>query len=260
MTFELFIGIDYSGRRTPVHRTMHLQVYSAASGEEPQRESSPTATPKKRRQWHRREIADWLAGLCDQKRRFLAGIDHAFSFPASYFKRYRLKSWASFLDDFCKHWPTDRTEATVQALRTGNPRIGTRDEFRLTEKWTSSAKSVFRFDVRGAVAKSTHAGIPWLRYLRQRVGGKLHFWPFDGWQIPEGKSVVAEVYPSIFRSRYPRQERTIERTPDQQDAYAVARWLEETSRRGFLASYFSPPLTDDERRLAEREGWILGVS
>ena len=88
----------------------------------------------------------------------------------------------------------------------------------------------------------------------------LHFWPFDGWAVPDGKSVVAEVYPSIFRNRYPGSTGTIERTPDQQDAYAVARWLEENTRWGFLRRYLSPPLTEAERRVAEREGWILGVA
>ena len=40
-------------------------------------------------------------------------------------------------------------------------RVGDASWFRLTERWTAGAKSVFRFDVQGAVAKSTHAGLPW---------------------------------------------------------------------------------------------------
>jgi hypothetical protein len=43
---------------------------------------------------------------------------------------------------------------------------------------------VFYFDVQGSVAKSTHAGIQWLRFIRQRLGDRVHFWPFDGWDIP----------------------------------------------------------------------------
>jgi hypothetical protein len=35
----------------------------------------------------------------------------------------------------------------------------------LTEIRAGAAKSVFHFDVPGSVAKSTHAGLPWLRYL-----------------------------------------------------------------------------------------------
>jgi hypothetical protein len=31
------------------------------------------------------------------------------------------------------------------------------------------------------VAKSTHAGLPWLPHPRLKLGERLHFWPFDGW-------------------------------------------------------------------------------
>jgi hypothetical protein len=260
MTFDLFIGIDYSGAETPTSRSSHLQVYAAQSGHEPEIVTTPAYSANQRRNWHRREIADWLIRLCREGKRFLAGIDHAFGFPASYLDRHGLTSWTAFLDDFCEHWPTTGEECKVEQFREGNLRTGSDKEFRLTERWTSSAKSVFLFGVQGSVAKSTHAGIPWLRYIRQQAGDKLHFWPFDGWEVPDGKSVVAEVYPSIFRNRYPRPTGADERTPDQHDAYAVARWLEETTRRGFLCRYLSPPLTDEERRLAEREGWILGVA
>ena len=61
-----------------------------------------------------------------------------------------------------------------------------------------------------------------------------------------------EVYPSIFRKRYVRM-------PDEQDAYATARWMIDLDARGAPASYFVPPLMDLERATAEREGWILGV-
>ena len=147
----------------------------------------------------------------------------------------------------------------VDFLREGEEgppeRTGKNDEFRLTEKWTSSAKSVFHFDVQGQVAKSTHAGLPWLRKMRKEVGDKLHIWPFDGWTVPSQKSVVAEVYPSIFRHRYDQGDRTA----DQQDAYSTARWLSEMDDRGFLGSYFGPPLTDNQRRQCDLEGWILGI-
>lgn len=84
----------------------------------------------------------------------------------------------------------------------------------------------------------------------------MHFWPFDGWDAPPDKSVVAEVYPSIFRNRYPRGDRNT----DQQDAYATACWLRETDEHGFLDRYFNPPLTDEQRRIADLEGWILGIA
>jgi hypothetical protein len=68
--------------------------------------------------------------------------------------------------------------------------------------------------------------------------------------------VIAEVYPSVFRSRYPREDRP----PDQQDAYAVARWLGETCDNGLLERYLGPPLTEREREVAALEGWILGIA
>jgi hypothetical protein len=65
---------------------------------------------------------------------------------------------------------------------------------------------VFHFDVQGSVAKSTHAGIPWLRFVRKRLGERVHFRSFDGWDIPAGRSVIAEVCLSLWR-RGNRRER-----------------------------------------------------
>ena len=71
-----------------------------------------------------------------------------------------------------------------------------------------------------------------------------------------GKSVVVvEVYPSISRNRYAKDGRM----PDEQDAYAAARWMSVMYARGSLADYLAPPLTDLERGTAGHEGWILGV-
>jgi hypothetical protein len=259
MTYDLHVGIDYSGRETPTSRTPALQVYAAFDTEEPRRILSPSSTETTYKNWCRKEIAGWLIEQAKKDITFIAGIDHGFSFPISYFQRYKLKSWPQFLDDFCRHWPTDNDHTYVDFIRDrdeGPPdRTGDPTDLRLTEKWTSSAKSVFKFDVQGSVAKSTHAGLPWLRRIRSEVGERVHFWPFDGWDVPEKKSVIAEVYPSILRNRYPRGDRTA----DQRDAYSVARWLTEADERSFLAQYFQPLLTEEEREIADLEGWIMGI-
>jgi hypothetical protein len=114
---------------------------------------------------------------------------------------------------------------------------------------------VFHFDVQGSVAKSTHAGIPWLRFLRRQLGARLHCWPFDGWEIPAGRSAVAEVYPALWKHAYAAEDRT----PDQHDAYSVATWLLEADRDGRLQGTWHPRLTPAERGIAQVEGWILGV-
>jgi hypothetical protein len=105
--------------------------------------------------------------------------------------------WPAFLDDFQRHWPTD-DNIYVDFVRdgtvgNGGARTGSSRWRRLTEERSGSAKSVFHFDVQGSVAKSTRAGIPWLRFIRQRLGERVHFWPFDGWDIPVGRSAIAEV-------------------------------------------------------------------
>jgi hypothetical protein len=258
MKFRLHIGIDYSGAQTPTSRLPGLQVYAATRGL-PERISTPAAPQPGNWNWTRHEISEWLIAQARSGQRFIAGIDHGFSFPLHYFQRYELTSWQVFLEDFVAHWPTHEPNTSVDFIRDraeGPPdRTGSNADLRLTEKWTSSAKSVFLFDVRGSVAKSTHAGLPWLLHLRMEVGDLVHFWPFDGWKVPNDKCVIAEVYPSIFKNRYPREDRTA----DQQDACSTARWLTEMDERRVLDRYFSPPLTDEERLVADHEGWILGI-
>jgi hypothetical protein len=115
---------------------------------------------------------------------------------------------------------------------------------------------VFLFDVQGAVAKSTHAGLPWLRFIREHCRQRVHFWPFDGWEIPAGHSVLAEVYPSLWMRRFPTEGRDA----DQQAAYVVAAWLHRMDVGGALERFFEPPVKRQERTLAQVEGWILGVT
>jgi hypothetical protein len=258
-SFDLTVGVDYSGAAHPEARLPGLQMYAAAPGHEPERTPPPTG-----RHWARRGLAAYLHELVSGDRRVLIGVDHGFSFPIAYFQRLGLRSWPEFLEDFSRHWPTADAGVTVRDVRDGRAkgsagglagRTGRNSEFRLCEQWTSSAKSVFQFDVQGSVATSTHAGLPWLQWLRQACGERLFWWPFDGWVPPEDVSLIAEVYPSLSRRRYPRAGRTA----DEQDAYAVARWLQDMEARGALDRFWEPPLTGEERAVANCEGWILGV-
>jgi hypothetical protein len=190
----------------------------------------------------------------------LVGIGHGFSFPLRYFEvHHLLPDWPEFLDDFQRHWPTDEDHVYVDFVRDGScgngaERMGSSRWRRLTEE-RCRAKSVFHFDVQGTVAKSTHAGIPWLRYLRRQLGEQVHFWPFDGWDIPPGESAIAEVYPSLWKGAYPAGDCT----PDQQDAYTIAAKLREADQDGRLQTFLHPSLTHPVRTIAGVEGWILGV-
>lgn len=257
-TFSRYIGVDYSGAQTPEASLKGLRVYRA-EGVGAAQEVAPPPSPRK--YWTRKGIAEWLAARLAEDCPTIVGIDHGFSFPLRYFEVHQLEpDWPTFLEDFQRHWPTDAEHTYVDFVRhglagNGAARAGNSRWRRMTELRAGSAKSVFHFDIQGSVAKSTHAGIPWLLFLRRQCGSRLHFWPFDGWSIPAGKSAVVEVYPSLWKRAFPSDGRT----PDQHDAFAVASWLSEANRSGQLARYLQPNLTPPERLVANIEGWILGV-
>lgn len=252
--FRHYIGIDYSGAQAPVSRLRQLQVYAGDDSSEPEAVAPYDAAA---RNWCRKEVARYVRDRLLADRPIIVAIDHGFSFPIDYFQRSDLKTWDSFLRHFCERWSTDRDHMYVDFGRRENPPGGKATDLRLCERWTQGAKSVFHFDVQGSVAKSTHAGIPWLKQLRDdpRIKARTHFWPYDGFSVEAGRSVVAESFPSLFRRRYARGERTA----DEHDAYVLAAWLKDMDTRGTLADYFNPPLTLPERRQARLEGWILGV-
>lgn len=247
--FQQYIGVRYSGRKGPGDPIREIKVFLAVEDHEPFQELSGHASGR----WSRRELSEWLLGKLTEGNPVIVGLDHAFSFPQSYMDRHGLKSWDDFLRDFEENWPTDKV--TVRELLPGNPRSGDPDEHRLTGQWTAFPKSVFQWDIQDSLAKSTHAGLPWLDYLR-RARDRVHVWPFDGWEVPRGKSMVAEVRPARLRHRY-RKEGLAQQ---EQDAYAICSWLQDRDQGGLLHAYFTPPLKDAERERASLEGWILGVA
>jgi putative restriction endonuclease len=255
LRFGRYIGIDYSGAKTPTSGLRGLRVF-VATPDEPAKEMRPSSG-----HWSRRDVAEWLIEQLSAGPATIVGIDHAFSFPLDYFSRHGLPTnWGNFLDDFHQHWPTDRDGVWVRDLRkdpkaAASARRGEITWRRLTEQRAGGAKSVFQFGVHGEVATSTHAGLPWLRHMRAQLRGRVHFWPFDGWEVPLGRSVMAEVYPALWRAQFPLAEAS----GDQQDAYAVAAWLQDADMRDILQSALGTSPSDAEREISTIEGWILGV-
>jgi len=110
--------------------------------------------------------------------------------------------------------------------------------------------------VQGSVAKSTHAGIPWLLYLRRQLQNKVHFWPFDGWLPPAGRSVITEIYPSLWSRLFPKGTLN----SHQQDAFASVAWMQQQDSQNWLSQCFNIELPAAVRKTAQIEGWILGCS
>jgi hypothetical protein len=257
--FDRYVGIDYSGAQTPTSSLRGLRVHMADRASLPCEVLPP---PSPRKYWTRRGIAEWLVARLTEEQTTLVGIDHAFSFPVWYFQTHRLPlDWPAFLDDFQRHWPTDDDNTYVDFVRDGSvgngaARVGNPRWRRLTELRAGAAGSVFRFDGQGSVAKATHAGLPWLRYLCRQAAGRVHFWPFDGWAVPTGRSAVAEVHPSLWSGSLTREGRE----PDRHDGYAAASWMRRADLDGSLAAFLDPCLAPAERTVARIEGWILGVA
>lgn len=204
-SFERYIGIDYSGAQTPISSLKGLREFMATA-ESDALEVLPPPSPRK--YWTRQGVAHWLLQTLSDATPTIVGIDHGFSFPLRYFEYHQIQpDWDIFLRDFQQHWPTDGEYVYVDFVRdgfvgNGAQRIGSPKWRRITEQ-RCRAKSVFQFDVQGSVAKSTHSGLPWLLFLREKLGQQLHFWPFDGFCPPSGRSVVAEAYPSLYKHRFP---------------------------------------------------------
>jgi len=256
--FVRYIGVDYSGAKTPNSPLKGLRAY-LSQGDKAPVEQLLSVSQKK--YWSRKQLTEWLIEMLSDPRPTLVGIDHCFSFPIAYFDSHGLKrSWPAFLLDFQGHWPTDQDNVYVDFIRDGlvgqgDDRGGNSRWRRLTEQRAGGAKSVFHFDVPGSVAKSSHAGLPWLQLIRSELGKSVHFWPFNGWIIPPGRSAIAEVYPALWSARYPRADRTA----DQHDAFCVAAELARADRAGSLPALLEPKLSPRERAVARVEGWILGV-
>jgi len=263
--FARYVGIDYSGAETPTASLKGLRLYAADHDADPVEvppQTSPKQKPTPRKYWSRKGIAHWLVDLLADDVPTIVGIDHGFSFPLRYFEVHGLApDWPSFLDDFQAHWPTDNDHTYVDFVRqgavgNGADRTGNTRWRRLTEERAGGAKSVFHFDVQGSVAKSTHSGIPWLRFIRKQLGCRVHFWPFDGWEIPAGRSAIVEAYPALWSRGFPRQDRT----PDQHDAFSIAAWMSRADHDGTLPGFLQPDLLPQHRTVAALEGWILGVA
>ncbi len=258
-TFDRFIAIDYSGSGSPTGANPGISVWAMSLKDpSPQIVEDPNRGPG-RIHWSRHNLNAWLVELVTEKAPpTLIGIDHGFAWPVTAMPE---PTWDRFLHRLTTDWgrlKTDRIRAADAAPHfLGHARVDEeRSDLRLTEKFSSSAKSVFHFDGAG-VALSTLAGLPWLAELRADHSERIHFWPFDGWEPDAGKHCVVEIYPSLFSRRYPPPDGASAKHAH--DAAATCQWMKEAQQHGWLGRFFKPCLTEQQRQQGQREGWILGI-
>lgn len=251
--FEQYIGIDYSGAGTAVSQQRGIRVFkSSGDGGD----ATPVLPQGGLKHWSRKELAGWLIEQLRSGPRTIVGIDHAFSFPRRYFEQHGIEpDWSALLEFQRKYWPTGDDGATPYRLhqRVKSDKSIPWGEIswrRQTEIVAASAKSVFHVGVPGQVGLSTLAGIPWLGHIRESLTGRIHLWPFDGWEPAAGRSLIVEVYPRLWSEEFPNRGWT----SDEHDAYVVAKKLQALDASGRLIALLKrPPGADD----AQFEGWIL---
>jgi hypothetical protein len=109
--FAQYVGIDYSGAQSPTASLKGLRIYAADRASPPVEVIPP---PSARKYWTRRGIAEWLVERLAEDAPTLVGIDHGFISRRTACKL----DWPNFLDDFQRHWPTDR-DIYVDFVRDG---------------------------------------------------------------------------------------------------------------------------------------------
>lgn len=256
--FERHIGIDYSGAKTSDDPLPGLRVFVALGDDA----ASEVRSPGRRSgHWTRRELAHWLRDELMHGQPTCVGIDHGLSVPLDYWQAHGLSgSWAAFLHDFNTHWDSRPPGLSVDdlrlsALHPARQRQGSARWRRRCEQ-ACRAKSVFHFGCPGSVAKSTHAGLPWVAWLKAELGERLLVWPMEGWMPRAGAHMLFEAYPSFYADQVAVRSFGCR---DQFDAYAVATWLATQDRAGRLDDWLTPPADPATARVAEQEGWLLGV-
>lgn len=216
MTFDRFIGVDWSGARGP--GLPGLQVAMATAGRCPPRLVPP---PDGRKNWTRSVFTDWLVETLSGNDRVLVGLDFAFSFP----RRDTGEFFPGVPDPdapstACDLWQRvdDLCEATGRDFFAGAfvekgwyapyfllpGKRGARYKYRLrmTDERCHHVdlgrpETVFKLVGPTQVGKGSLSGMRVLHHLRSH----LCVWPFD--RLPRSRSatVAVEVYPGAFVRR-----------------------------------------------------------
>ena len=135
-------------------------------------------------------------------------------------------------------------------------------ERRLIDEYMIGAQPCWKLLGAGSVGGQILTGIPVVRALRDdpRWRHEARIWPFEtGLRAqPDGRLVMAEVYPSLWSVSRNEGE-----PKDAAQVRTVARFFAERDRAGELAAFFAgdPHLTREERACVEtEEAWTLGVT
>lgn len=282
--FQRFVGIDWSGAKgatQPGIQVAELDVDSLF----PRLRCAPDG-----RRWTRLDVMDYIGQLTDKPT--LVGIDFCFSVPwdksHAFIPRVNdVRSLWALVDSLCEGtphlyagpvWTVANSPFRPYIFHYQTKYRGERYDrknLREVEKLEGNAISVYHM-AGPQVGAGSFSGMRLLHQITKSYGKSIAIWPFD--QIDGDKTVVVEIYPSLFyrkagarrptgkdlkRSNYAEVEKTLAyygakraegvcRTVDQADALIAAAALKKLSNDlGFRTS--ADPNFD------VREGWIFGL-
>ena len=126
-------------------------------------------------------------------------------------------------------------------------------EYRIAEERlvNGGIQTCWKLYTAGAVGSQMLLGLPLLHRVLQRPEAKL--WPFEtGWDQDVGGTVLAEIWPSLFSV-----DSHAHPIKDACQVLASVRWMAEHGPASFRRPASIGP--DEEAKVMEGEGWILGL-
>lgn len=289
-SFNRFIGIDWSGARTPV-RTRAIAAAQCAQGDAP-----PRLEPEIR---SRTAVADYIQALSSASERTLVGIDCNFGYSQTIGERQFGNTY-----DYCDLWQAvedanvdqpnyfaggywTHADHAMHFWTEGKMKPGYTMPQRLTEIVCrqcgyGAPESPFKMIGPKQVGKGGLAGMRLVHALKKTCGDRVAVWPYEGLDAADhARVVIVEIYPRQFLHRAGHGPTKI------RDAGALNRALSAMGSRKIPGNRpFSdhdadalvsaaglrflcgsgkhiggtlawPPMLDE--RTARREGWIFGV-
>lgn len=207
--FDQFIGIDWSGAKAPIfNKAISVSVIDKGATP-PHLVDGP---------WSRQKVADWIVNLSQTQKRILIGVDCNFGYAASTTQK-QVGAHASHNDlwqeveNVCEStpnffaqefWsnPTYASDFWVSGkMREGFTMPKRQTEVLCAEAGFGRPESPFKLIGAKQVGKGGLAGMRMAHYLKQALGDKIAFWPFEMDLVDAANIVVTEIYPRQFLMR-----------------------------------------------------------
>ncbi len=270
--FDLFAFADYSGAADKYLQRRHIVLAVADSGHE-----DIKVIPRLTRPELTNKIRNILFAAQKYGQRVLFGLDHNFSFPLNFAQQagFSCTSWRDTLYTLPSGETSDIRQWAVQINHFFQQRFGSGifwgpgfpqrrkpdfpfaeagfSERRLIEQQIPRMQPVFKLGGIGSVGLQSLYGMIQLKTLIAETGNfgiPVHFWPFDGFEIPPNHHVGIEIYPALY-NKYQKR--------DLNDAIETARYFRNQSRTGELFQLFKLNPPQRIARIIEREGWLPGI-